>query len=168
VVAVGFGYAGVSRLADAAPSRGQAVTLQFGQSVGTRFDLIEEYYGIQSTRYSSDPSAEQGYGIASIGCRWRPFESSPSDGPPHWYFPFRRVDITYLYTKAMVGIGWRSQHFVGTDNVTLGPAAGFALGYLLLQGRDYAFGVEMREQVMHFDEGFQRAWGVIVLAELGR
>jgi hypothetical protein len=162
---LGWGMGGWSRLSNAAPSAGQVVTLQVGQRLRPRLHLVEEVDLVVGGAYSPDPTVTEDHGSLLVGVRWSPFRSSRRAAPPS-FIPGRYGAPLAFYLRAAIGAGFNERATLTNDSVRWSPIVSAALGYLPAQGRDWALGMELREQVMHFSEGFQRDWAFVLIAQL--
>lgn len=155
---LGVGLGQVSRLSDVPPTDFSAWSFQYGQRLGRGFHLVE-----QAEVFSASGTGLEDYAAFSLGIRWRPFEPRPRWRPPNVVVPGRQDDWTALYVKANVGLGLRIRT---DDEVVYAPVGVFALGYQPIQGVDWAFGFEVREQVARYDEGYQRGFSVLMTFQL--
>jgi hypothetical protein len=130
-----------------ATSSSTAFGVQLGQNVFEALGLIVSFVG---TTESDDPDAGRSvYGALSLGVRWMPFEPRKSAVRPGLLSPYRYFDVAALHLEGGIGVQLQ-ERIVGTrSDYSVSPTAGFVIGWLPMQGEDYAFGVEARIDVAY-------------------
>jgi hypothetical protein len=76
------------------------------------------------------------------------------------------IDVAALFVTAVVGANMRERIAGMTTETAWSPMASLSLSYLMLQGHDWAFGSEFREQLAHYDGRIQAGWQVLITADL--
>ena len=165
---LGWGFGGWSRVGNVAPGRSGAVTIQAGQRLWPRLHIVGEVSLSGPGGYSPDPAAWESHTALLLGIRWTPFRGKwvkALMGPPH---AIRYSDKGGLYVKASVGAGLRERYAEAFEDVDWAPVLNAAIGLLPLKGRDWALGLEFREQLAFYSDGLQRDWGLVLQAQVSR
>ena len=163
---LGIGFGGVSRMAEVAPTGGFAWTLQFGERVGCGLHLTEEYSAMGPGPYSPDATVSEAHATFLLGLRWTPFRANPRPQSPMFLYPGRYVDMTAFYVKPSIGFGFRERTSMQMDHIDWTPIAAVHVGYVPVQGNDWALGFELREQLEHFNDGLQHGWTFLGLVQV--
>ncbi len=163
-----LGIGGVSRNGDVPPTQGWTYRLQLGQRIHHNLHLVGEV-SWSDAGYVSPYSTYTGENHWSLGAgvRWMPFEPAPRRGPS-FVFPGPFVDVRAWYLTAMVGADLRDRfnQSDSTEDTAWSPMTSLAIGLLEIQGHDWSFGPEFREQVAYYDGHLQRGWMLLFAAHL--
>jgi hypothetical protein len=77
------------------------------------------------------------------------------------------IDVAAFFVTAVVGANVRERTIAGmTTETAWSPMASLSLSYLMLQGHDWAFGSEFREQLARYEAHIQRGWQLLITADL--
>jgi hypothetical protein len=169
---VAFGLGGVSRIGNVPPTGGSSWRFQLGQRLAHGLHLVEEIDAIGSGYISPYPTntAEQHLAMGA-GIRWTPFK--PRRHRTALFAgalgPF--TDILAFYLTAVVGADLRGRITQTTPTESVeesawSPMASLALGLAEIQGNDWSFGPEFREQIAYFDGHVQRGWMLLITIHL--
>jgi hypothetical protein len=162
---IGVGFGGWSRLSTLPPNGGSAFSFQLGQRLWQGLHLVEQV-DVIGPAFSSDAGLREDHGALLVGIRWTPFHSERRLVPGSKPFPNEYLDFLALYARLSLGAGV-TERSTPTSHATIWlPTGSAALGYLPLQGRDWALGYEARLALTHFNEGFQRDWDLMIVAQL--
>ncbi|MDB4958417.1 MAG: hypothetical protein JWO36_5986 [Myxococcales bacterium] len=165
--AFGYGWGGESRLANAARSYNMgAIAFQFGQRLGPGLQLVEQFDTTPESQPFPGSTLWESHVVFLAGVRWAPFAPRPRWQPSSLLFPTKYFDSTAFYVGASAGAGLRDRRLANMDVSTGTPVVAAHLGYIPLQGRDWALGYEWREQLEHYSDGFQRGWSLLMTVEL--
>lgn len=171
-LSIGLGLGGVSRDGDVPPTQGRSYRVQLGQRIGRGLHVVEEIASFGSGYISPfRPEASETHSAFGVGIRWTPFAPRPRRGSLfRAVTPAAFVDTTAFYVTGLVGANARNRETRTTGDPTLdvawSPMASVALGLQALQGHDWGFGPEFREQLAYYDGELQRGWMVTFVVHM--
>ncbi len=167
-IALGWGFAGWNETADVETGGGPSVTLQLGQRLSPGLHLVEEL----AIAYGGNELLDESRNAFLLGVRWTPFRldrrSTSRTRASLVVTPSRAADWTAFHLKATVGALDRSlfRHATDAQESKWAPAASAAIGWLPVQGADWALGLEYRYELARISDELQRGWSLSVLAQL--
>lgn len=157
------------------PMEGMALTtLQLGQCIGVRFHITEQYVGFWPPATLGNPAIQNGYSAILAGVRWTAIGTTPkASSVLGWAIPGDGV-AKELYLQLSIGVMFADQSTYQpslnstdtTDTSNIGPSGALSVGILPIQGQNYAFGIEGREQLSRLDGGYQHGFSLWLLAVL--
>jgi hypothetical protein len=121
-------------------------------------DVIGNVEAIGDASFSADPRLREIFFFAGLGARWMPF------GRPRKPDRLLGFSASSLWLQADVGYAELLRGRVDDEPSTVGRGIGLGakVGFLLMQGRDWTYGLEVHDHVGLFnaDEGLRNTFGV--------
>ncbi len=145
-----------------------SIQLELGQRLAHGLHLVERVTVLQGPDYFTalGADASEAYVTFAAGVRWTPFEPRPRRTRSGWMpFPGSYGDVRALCLTEVIGADGRDRVTTlpagsWTESLRWAPMASLALSWLLIQGRDWAFGPELRGQLAYFDHQVQTGWAL--------
>ena len=146
------------------------ISVDVGQRVFDSIHLIEQVTSSSGVSYSSSGSTHDTISDWSIGARWTP-QFQPRRSQRYFWSPYRHYDLASLFFEGTVGLAIRQREVFdvasGRAKATkLGGTGRAGVGYLPMQGRDYAFGFIARGAVTRYSHETTFELQFVVVAQL--
>lgn len=164
----GFGTGGLSGTESEDLSQGVAMAIHLGYRLRPQLRALVSGNYTMFARYQPDPDLMQQQSAITLGLRWAPFE-----------FPLQHpdamtADLTNIYLKAGLGVGhlirqpYGSFNLFRTDQGSYGLAATAALGWNVIRGERFGFGLEASDSLVVYahESRHNFGFGFMLEAEL--
>lgn len=163
-LSLGFGPGGAS--SQRSP-RGSAYRFQLGQRLGAGLHLVVD---VTTLDLDAPTLASEIHNSAGVGLRWMLLEPQPSAVQSVLAGKF--VDLCAIYATVIAGVNHRDRVMLSStadspsEDSDWSPMASMSLGWLLVRGRDWDLGPELRWQVAHHDGEIQQGWMLLMAVHL--
>lgn len=166
---VGFGSRFVSKPHSSAESA-ELIDVELGQRLGNAVHLIEQAVTSSDVSYAASESTFEILSDVSVGIRWTP-PLQRRRSASFWGSPFRYTDVAAVFFEGTAGVAIRQREFfnaaTGKANATqVGGTGRAGVGWLPMQGDDYAFGFIGRGAVTRYSHETTFEVQFVIVAQL--